>query len=201
MSSTVVSRLSTLIAEFEGYGTAAAPSITAGNNPGAIMAGPYADSQGAVDVAPNGTAVFPDLATGQNALETLVQHLLSSGYNTPETFINQYEGVQNGVQAPGNTAASTSAYQSYVAQGLGIGPQDPITGAPAASASAAPAPASGGSSWNPFAGAAGAVGASFERVVVGLLGVILIALGVFFLRPVQDVVTNIAGAAKDVVSG
>jgi hypothetical protein len=37
--------------------------------------------------------------------------------------------------------------------------------------------------------------------VVGLLGVILIALGVFFLRPVQDVVTNIAGVAKDAVSG
>lgn len=123
----VVDSIAGLIAQFEGYGTSGAPSITNGNNPGAIMAGPFAARMGASGTAPNGTAEFPDLATGYNALQTLIQTKLDAGLNTPQSLIDSWEGVTaGGGQAPGNTAAGTANYAQMIAGGFGIGVNDPF---------------------------------------------------------------------------
>jgi len=202
-----------LIAQNEGYGTYQAPSITYGNNPGAIMYGPFAQSLGATGANDNGTAIFPDHQTGMNALDTLVSQKIGGGLNTPAALINSWAPAN----APGNSQAATDNYIQSVAAGLGIGANDPIPSTTAAANTPwwnksfgelfGTRPA--GSTVNPFTGlthAAEAGGAkssgifggfpSFAQIAAFVIGAGLIIGGIFFLRPVQSATVQIAGAAR-----
>jgi hypothetical protein len=197
-----IEQLAGLIQQFEGFGTAAAPSITSGNNPGAIMAGPYAISQGATGIAPNGTAIFPSYQSGYEALTNLLEHKTAAGYNTPQSLISSYEGDPYAVQP------STQNYINYISRGLGIGATDPIPGGAAAApasgtasgAAALPPGVQAGVSAYDKAAAAGSSAWSWlsdpARAVSVLLGIGLVLGGVFFLRPVQSVVTQTVSRAK-----
>jgi hypothetical protein len=214
-------QVDTLIAQFEGFGSSAAPSITSGNNPGSIMWGDWAEAHGATGQNPNGTAVFPDLTTGFGALDSLVSQKIAAGIDTPAALIESWAPAS----APGNSAASTGNYADYLAKGLGIGIGDKIPGAAAA------ATATGQSgSWLPslpdlskildfdpfeaipaYKGAKDATGSavatatgaaswlanlSLAQIVILLLGLILLIAGLFSLRPVQGAVTTVIRTAK-----
>lgn len=206
-----------LISQFEGFGQPGL-SITNGNNPGAIMAGAFATANGAIGTSPNGTAIFPDTATGLAATDALVSSKISAGLVTPEQLINAWAPGN----APGNTSASTAAYINSVAAGLGIAPTDPIPGAstPGNSVSALPtntvtSPSAfdsinnsvtqalngfktslmGGTVLPTGQGTSGSAfdlsGVSFARILTAVIGAGLVLGGIFFLRPVQQGVTTI----------
>lgn len=93
------------------------------NNPGGIMPGTFATSEGASGVAPNGIATFPDYTSGQTALDDLVQQYASQGA-TPASLINAWAPPT----APGNSPESTSNYINSVASQTGLDPNTPIPG-------------------------------------------------------------------------
>jgi hypothetical protein len=214
-------QVDSLIGQFEGFGTAAAPSITAANNPGAIMYSPFAVSQGATGQSANGTAVFPDLATGLSALDTLVGRKIDAGIDTPSALAESWAPAS----APGNSPTSTAAYAAYIAHGLGIGANDQIpSNAPGTGQDGSwipPLPQlpslSGGGlcEWIPgctsavdaakaagsaYDTAAGAVSwwrnLSFAQIAIGLIGFILLIAGLFSLRPVQQATTTVIRTAR-----
>lgn len=109
-----MSTLASIIQKIEGFGQPTAPSITNGNNPGAIQYGPYSVSQGAIGQNPNGTAIFPDLASGQSALESLLNSKYNGGATTPASLAASYEGEPS------------PTYAQSIANELGIGVNDTI---------------------------------------------------------------------------
>lgn len=109
------------IAQFEGFGTSAAPTITAANNPGAIQAGPFATAQGATGSS-GGFAVFPDVATGTAAEDALVSRYAGAGY-TLSDLINAWSPPN----APGNSPEATQNYINFVANATGANPNTPVS--------------------------------------------------------------------------
>lgn len=210
-----------LFGEFEGFGTPAAPSITAGNNPGAIMAGQFTSDSGSTGTAANGTAIFPSLSDGEQALEELVSSMMAGGANTPSSLTTAYEG---GVPSP--------SYASYIANGLGIGVNDtiPTATAPGSSGSSGSSPAASSGNWldnfissipgmgtvspqasqanrqnllNTVPGLSAATNAvsglfslTFAQIVAVIIGIGLIIGGIFFLRPVQNATVSVVKTGK-----
>ena len=86
------------------------------NNPGNIIAGPFATSQGAIG-SNNGFAVFPDVATGTAALTTLLD---GSSYQTlsVDAAIAKY--------AP-PSQNNTASYQATVENQLGVSGSTPLS--------------------------------------------------------------------------
>lgn len=118
----VVSSLAAFISQHEGYN----PNFAANNNPGNLV---YVQGgwnyPGAVPGA-GGFAKYPDLATGQAALEHQVQVQIASGQNLTQ-FFNQYApaNTKNGAGAL-QTSAATQAYIDQAAAALGIDPSTPL---------------------------------------------------------------------------
>lgn len=216
--STAFSALDTAISQFEGFGnTQTAPTITNGNNPGAVQFGPLAQSYGATGAGPNGAALFGSLDEGLNALHAVESNVFGSGATSPDAFVTAYEG---GVSVP--------AYSQYIASQLGIGATDaiPAGATQAATVQSAPSPAPAGlpSNVNPATGlpytsnqpglmapqGSTPVGAgplsgiinwfnglpSFGRVAAFVIGAGLVIGGIFFLRPVQSAVSTVTSGAR-----
>src|SRR6202012_4584735 len=197
-----VTSLSQLISHLEGYGTPGL-SITNGNNPGAMEYGSYAQSAGATGVSSNGTAIFPDEETGFQALQGKISQLLSQGYTTPASLVSAYTGTST----PNAANPNLTNYQQYVASGLGINPNDPI---PTSGTASQPSSSSGTPSW--LSSAMSALGLSGNpsqpstgiwswlsdptRIVTVVLGLGILIIGIFFLRPVQQGITEVVSTAK-----
>jgi hypothetical protein len=202
------SPLDAAIAKFEGFGTAGAPSITQGNNPGAVQVGSLT-SPWSTGTNPNGTSSFGSLADGLAALHNVEQSIFNTGTQTPQSFVNAYEG---GVDVP--------AYAASIASDLGIGVNSPIPATATGAAAGSPAgstpnalppalpnalpPALPGSGSTPGT-ANKATGSwfdwfkglpSFAQVAAFIVGAGLIIGGVFFLRPVQQAVQTTVSTAK-----
>jgi hypothetical protein len=203
-----------VIAQFEGFGMEGKPA-TVNNNPGNIIAGDFATKHGATGV--NGPfAVFPDVSTGALAQDALVSHYADKGL-TIQQLIEKWSPAA----APGNSAPGTQSYVDFVSGQLGVPATAPIITAekktPDAQSSGGVSP-----SWCDSLGPLKYVapmcvssilaekitgkpplpnttdtiaGISFARIGAFVLGLILIAGGLFLFKPVQNIVTTGAIAA------
>jgi hypothetical protein len=79
------------------------------NNPGNIIYGPFAQSQGAVG-SNNGFAVFPDAATGNAALNNLLNTQTYQNLSVNAAIARYAPAFEN----------NTAAYQSFVTNTLGV---------------------------------------------------------------------------------
>ena len=111
-SSSLVSQLAAAITRQE----AANPAY---NNPGNLRAGP-----GQVGTSPNGIAIFPDMATGEAALENQVQLNINRGLTLEEFFAGK-PGVYAGY-APAADANQPNIYTANVSQWTGIPADVPL---------------------------------------------------------------------------
>jgi hypothetical protein len=98
------------------------------NNPGNLRAGP-----GATGVDSRGIAIFPDLATGEAALQHQVDLNIGRGLTLDE-FFGGKAGVYAGY-APAADSNNPSAYASTVAGWLNIPENSPLASLGAGSAS------------------------------------------------------------------
>jgi hypothetical protein len=102
--------IASAIQQQEGFGTPQAITINANNNPGALRSWPGMPSR-------NGFAVFPDYATGYNALVTDVQTNIDRGLSLSQ-FISKY--------APSADSNDPNSYTAFVASRVGIDPNAPM---------------------------------------------------------------------------
>lgn len=188
--------LDSLIAQFEGFGKDGVPA-TRNNNPGNIVAGTFATSHGATGSS-GPFAVFPDSSTGLAATDALVSHYADMGFSI-EDLINKWAPPT----APGNSVDATQNYINFVSGKLGQPATDPIKADsksmlpdwlytivhgeyPNLPAKPAVDPAL----------AAPPSALSVGRIAAFLLGLILIAGGLYLFKPVQEVVNStVKGAA------
>ena len=146
------------IQRFEG---ACSGSTCQNNNPGNLRAGP-----GATGVDARGIAIFPDLATGEAALQHQVDLNIGRGLTLDEFFAGK-PGVYAGY-APAADSNDPSSYAASVAGWLGIDPNTPLGALQAGSGgSVAPDTASVSDSLMPSDGS-----------VAGLSPVAWLALGI-----------------------
>lgn len=148
------------------------------NNPGGIMYGSFAQGYGAT-MAPSGLAVFPDAATGQQAFNDAISHYQG------DTLSQLIQGWA----PPGAANPNDQNYIDYVSQQTGI---------PAGSSSfwgSLKSNASDALNWATF----GALGKNMlggkvtgTGIVTVIIGLILIAAGVFSFRQVHDTVITTA---------
>lgn len=101
------------ISQFEGFGTPNTRA-TINNNPGNLIYGTYAIQKGATGQDNNGFAVFPTVAAGAMAEDSLVQYYSNQG-DTLGQLINSWAPPT----APGNSSTGTQSYTDYVAKVLG----------------------------------------------------------------------------------
>lgn len=105
------------IAGFEGYGIPGTYA-TINNNPGNIVYGPFAQSQGATG-SYGGFAVFPDADTGFSATDALVGNYASQGYDM-QSLINAW--------APPSAGNPNNAnYLDFVDSASGLSPTSPLS--------------------------------------------------------------------------
>jgi hypothetical protein len=107
--------------------TQAAPAANAprgirNNNPGNIIASPFATRMGATGVDDKGFAIFPDASAGERAAVSLLGVYGQQGRNTIEQIVNKWSPPN----APGNTPQATQAYVNFVSQQLGVAPNAPL---------------------------------------------------------------------------
>lgn len=132
VASPLVTSMAQAIAQMEGYntqGTIAAKN----NNPGNLRAG-----AGQVGTA-NGFAVFPDPATGWNALYSQIDYNIGLGLNMQQFFAGE-PGVYPGY-APSADSNNPTAYANFVATQVGVDPTVPLNQAQSG--------ASAGGAWGP----------------------------------------------------
>jgi hypothetical protein len=129
------------------------------NNPGNLRAGP-----GATGVDSRGIAIFPDMATGEAALENQVNLNIGRGLTLDEFFAGK-TGVYAGY-APAADSNNPSAYASTVAGWLNIPENTPLASLAADSGSLAV-----------DTGAVDDSGGSVDTQVAGLSTTALVALG------------------------
>jgi hypothetical protein len=150
---------------------------------------------GATGAGTNGVAIFPDAATGANAEDALVSNFANQGMNLQE-LISQWAPPT----APGNSPQATQNYTNYVANQLGVSPTTPVstlgTGT-AANASSNPlsslldTESAGFGALGSMLGL-GSFSISWGRIAAFLIGLILIAGGLFLLKPTQEIVQSVA---------
>ena len=90
------------------------------NNPGNIEYGPFAKAHGATG-SDGRFAIFPDMATGENAMASLLMSYAKGGNNTISSIISKWSPAKD------NGATNTSAYINEVAKRTGIDPNKPLT--------------------------------------------------------------------------
>jgi hypothetical protein len=98
-----------------------APRSVRNNNPGNIEFGDFARSLGATG-SDGRFAIFPDAATGQAAQAELLRRYGAKGFNTVEAIVNRWSPQAD----PGNAPGSTNNYARFVAQRLGVQPNQPL---------------------------------------------------------------------------
>jgi len=86
------------------------------------MAGPFATAHGSTGVAPNGLATFADPIQGMQATDALVQHYANQGFDI-NALINKWAPPN----APGNSPLSTQNYVNAVAGAVGASPSTPLS--------------------------------------------------------------------------
>lgn len=89
------------------------------NNPGNIEDGAFAQSLPGYAGSDGRFAVFESAEAGAQAAPRLLQSYVSRGFNTPNKIINRW--------APPSDNNPTADYAQYVAQRVGIGPDDVVT--------------------------------------------------------------------------
>lgn len=147
------------------------------NNPMAVQAGAFATSFGCSGTAGNGLAICPDKGTGFDMGDSLLSRYSSQGLTLGDA-INKW--------ATGSTTGDAGSYPGYVGQKTGLPLTshlpDLFSSIPGAGAVLGPAksllPAS--SIFNP----------SLSRIVSIILGLIMIAGGIYLFKPVQQVVDS-----------
>jgi hypothetical protein len=92
------------------------------NNPGNLIFNDYTKSLGATGKDKDGFAIFPSMEVGQSASLANLQNYGERGINTVEGIINRWS-PPNG---RGNTPAGTRNYINFVAQQLGVPPNQPL---------------------------------------------------------------------------
>lgn len=92
------------------------------NNPGNIIASPFATRMGATGVDDKGFAIFPDAASGERAAVSLLGVYGQQGLNTVEQIVSKWSPPN----APGNTPQATQNYINFVSQQLGVAPGVPL---------------------------------------------------------------------------
>ncbi len=179
--------LDNAIATFEGFGKPGTPA-TVNNNPGNIICGGFATSNGANGC--NGSfATFPDATTGAAATDALVTSYANKGA-TIDDLINSWAPPT----APGNTPAGTQSYVDYVSNKLGVPSSTAVSalqgvGDPSVSNAGGILPSVGGGL---LSGLTGTTTSSFSwaRVAAFVIGVACIVGGIFLFKEVQSVVVN-----------
>lgn len=91
-------------------------------NPGNLKYGDFAKAHGATGQDAGGFAIFPDMATGQQALDDL---LVSQYYNKGQRSIASIIGGVNGQHAYSTT--DQAAYINYLSKKLGINPNQELS--------------------------------------------------------------------------
>lgn len=107
------------------------------NNPGGLVSG-----AGQTGTAPNGIAIFPDLATGQAAEVNLVQSYIDNGASIA-SMINAWAPAPSVACGGMCTGNNPSAYAQNVANWTNLDPTVPLNSLASATGSGA------GSSWLP----------------------------------------------------
>jgi hypothetical protein len=193
--------LDSLIGQFEGFGKPGTPA-TLNNNPGNIISGPFAESHGATGAAGN-FAIFPDVATGLAAEDALVKHYANNNASIAD-LINAWSPPT----APGNSPDATQNYINFISGKLGVPADTPIDATAGLKATETAADKTSGIAGT-IAGMVGkgaldymfpglgipGVGATWGRIGAFLVGLILVAGGVYLFKPVQEVVNKTAKAA------
>jgi len=188
------------IAQFEGYNTPG--TVAARNyNPGNIICGTFAAAHGSTgcETLPSGTsfATFPNPATGSAAQDALVSQYANQGA-TLSSLINSWAPPN----APGNSPQATQNYVNSVAQSLGVDPLTPVSnlsGIGTSGSTTSPGSILGSIFGTTPLGLVGSLTGnafSFARLGSFLLGLILIAGGIFLFRPVQTVVKETVRTGK-----
>ena len=109
--------LDAAIGKAEGFGVAGAiPTVN--NNPGDIIGGAFATSQGATGTDSHGFAIFPDAATGYAALDANLSAYQAANPNITLSGVASQWAPASGT---GNNAATPSTWLSNVTAGLGGG--------------------------------------------------------------------------------
>jgi hypothetical protein len=99
------------------------PRGTRNNNPGNLRASDWTKGQpGYKGVDSAGYAVFDSEESGRRAGETLLHNYLTRGFDTPAKIVGRW------APAGENTPAQVANYTAHIAERLGIGPNDPVTG-------------------------------------------------------------------------
>ena len=184
--STTLSPLAAAISQLEGYGASATNIPTLANNPGDLELGDI--GYGTLTASGgNKITVFPTLAAGQAALEAQVSKMENGGSSvyTPSETIAQ----------AGATYGGSSTYGQKLAQLLGVDSS--------ASLSSLASGISGTSNTasSVVSAMAGGIGGLFTDYVVIILGLILIAAGVFAFKQTQTVIESagkVAGKIAEV---
>jgi len=210
MADLLYGNLDAAIGKAEGYGKPGAIPTLA-NNPGDLVAGPFASAHGATGsiTAAGGQqiATFPDPATGFAAEDALVANNYSGG-SISDLAANWLSG---------SSPQAQQDWSNNVAGALGVPISTPVaslsgaapTGAPASQSSVIPG---FGALDNlamkldqmlgvqypgePTAGSGqGGQAFSFARVAAFIVGLIFLAGGIFAFKPAQDVIVNTGKAA------
>lgn len=194
------------IAQFEGFGSSNAPTITNANNPGGLTPGTFATQYGAIGSTTTASgqpvAVFPNVATGNAAEDALIQKYIDSGAS-----LNSLISAWAPSNAPGNTPQSTQNYQAYAASQLGINPTLPLNSLNQSTTTIPSIPnippnlqGQAQQSANQFnqspAGSGGLASLqtwaqlSIARIGVFVLGLICVAGGLYLFKPIKEVVNK-----------
>jgi hypothetical protein len=114
--SSLASAIATAIQQQEGYGTAAAVTLNANNNPGGLISAPGYPTV-------NGFAQFPDYASGFAATVALVQSKIDSGMT-----LSQLTSAWAPAGAPNDPTGinNPSAYASFLSSQTGLPLNTPL---------------------------------------------------------------------------
>jgi hypothetical protein len=179
--------LAEAMAVHEGYGKPGTLA-TVNNNPGNIIAGTWATQQGAIG-SNRGFAIFPNSDAGFAAQEALIEHYADAGYS-----LDQLVTAWAPPTAPGNSQASTTAYQQAVSKAMNV------PGSTKVSQLAGLEPNSSSMSITDaiknFFTPEWASDSSWGRIGAFLLGLILIGGGLYLFKPVQETVTRAAATTS-----
>jgi hypothetical protein len=199
------------IAQFEGFGKAGSIA-TVNNNPGNLMYGTFAQQHGATGyvLTPGGNiATFPDVGTGSAAEDALVNN-----YATKGATLNDLINAWAPPTAPGNSNAATQNYAAYVANSLGVDPTTSVSSLAGVGGSTTPGTPSslastilnsiqsflslGYGNAFPLMNQTGLL--TYSRIGAFLLGLILIAGGIYLFKPVQQGVSVVVRTGKKIAT-
>lgn len=107
-----------------GSGPSGSAASALRTNPGALKDGPFARSQPGYSGSSGGFATFDTPEQGRAAQMRLLKgSYIDKGYNTPRKIVERYAP-----RGPENSDASVNNYAKYIADKLGIGVDDVISG-------------------------------------------------------------------------